>query len=332
MVSIVIPSFNHAHFLGQCIESVLAQTVSEWELIIVDDASTDESVELARGYDDARIRLYVNDQNLGTYGTQNRGLELARGEIIAILDSDDFWSPTKLERQLALWSKYPSAVFCYARGAVAGGDETIPASYDPHKDWPTSEVQDLLPLLVHENRVLASSLMFKKGAVRFEPTLRYSGDWLAMVQLASLGGGLFVDEVCCFWRSHPDQSSRKMLEVIREQIRVRLWILNAESQWLKGHSDQAAIRRGLALCALGLHACYVLVGDREGQRKMLETAARLDPTNAMVGKRRLASLIPGALMKRLWPGWDPEPHRRRYHEEPIAPLHIHLDNCAESES
>lgn len=101
LVSIVMPSYNTGLYIKDSIESVLAQTHSDWELIIVDDCSTDNSVEVIESYGDPRIRLLRNEKNSGAAVSRNYALREARGRWIAFLDSDDTWAPEKLEKQLA---------------------------------------------------------------------------------------------------------------------------------------------------------------------------------------------------------------------------------------
>ena len=108
LVSIVMPSYNTGRFIAESIESVLAQTYTNWELLIVDDASTDNTdevvkkfTELAKVNDVSKIRYFKNDCNRGAAYSRNRALREARGEWVAFLDSDDLWLPNKLEKQLA---------------------------------------------------------------------------------------------------------------------------------------------------------------------------------------------------------------------------------------
>lgn len=102
VVSIITPNHNCAQFIGEMIRSVQAQTCQDWELIIVDDCSTDESCEVVRSYmkSDPRIRLLQNSRNSGAAESRNLALREARGCWIAFLDSDDLWHPEKLEKQL----------------------------------------------------------------------------------------------------------------------------------------------------------------------------------------------------------------------------------------
>lgn len=105
LVSIIMPSYNTAKFIGDSIESVLSQTYANWELIIVDDCSTDETDEVVSRFDDNRIRYLKNEKNSGAAISRNRALREAKGRWIAFLDSDDLWFPEKLEMQVEFMKK-----------------------------------------------------------------------------------------------------------------------------------------------------------------------------------------------------------------------------------
>ena len=100
LVSIIMPSWNTSRFIGKSIESVLNQTYSNWELIIVDDCSTDDTDSVVAAYSDDRIKYIKNERNSGAAITRNRAIREANGEWIAFLDSDDLWEPEKLEKQI----------------------------------------------------------------------------------------------------------------------------------------------------------------------------------------------------------------------------------------
>ena len=101
LVSIIMPSYNTASYIEASVQSVLAQSYPHWELLIVDDCSTDATPELLRRFNDPRIRVFRNDKNSGAAVSRNYALREARGRWIAFLDSDDTWAPEKLEKQLA---------------------------------------------------------------------------------------------------------------------------------------------------------------------------------------------------------------------------------------
>ena len=100
MVSIIMPSWNTGRLIAESIQSVIDQTYPNWELLIVDDCSTDNTDEVVEKFHDERIRYFHNERNSGAALTRNHALQKARGEWIAFLDSDDLWMPEKLEHQL----------------------------------------------------------------------------------------------------------------------------------------------------------------------------------------------------------------------------------------
>lgn len=115
-VSVLIPSYNHSKYIAQTIQSVLDQTYKDFEIIIIDDASSDNSLEIIQRFTDSRIRLYHSETNQGISATLNKLIEEAQGEYLATLASDDAFLPKKLEKQVAFLDGHPDigAVFSYA--------------------------------------------------------------------------------------------------------------------------------------------------------------------------------------------------------------------------
>jgi glycosyltransferase involved in cell wall biosynthesis len=107
-VSVVIPLYNKGPYIARALDSVLAQTVRDFEVIVVDDGSTDGGAERVEGFSDPRIRL-IRQENRGVSAARNRGMEAARAELVAFLDADDEWMPRHLEALLRLREKYPQA-------------------------------------------------------------------------------------------------------------------------------------------------------------------------------------------------------------------------------
>jgi glycosyltransferase involved in cell wall biosynthesis len=131
LVSVIIPTFNRAHCVGKAIDSVRTQTHQNTEILVIDDGSTDGTRDLIeRSYaSDPRVR-YVFHENRGVTATRNRGLSLARGEFVALLDSDDTWSPWKLELQLACFQHRPELGMVWTdMEAVDPGGEVISRFY-----------------------------------------------------------------------------------------------------------------------------------------------------------------------------------------------------------
>lgn len=103
LVSVIMPCYNMASYVSDSIKSVIAQTYPHWELLIVDDASTDETVNIIKSYAqaDSRIKFAIKKQNSGISDTRNQCIQMAQGQFLAFLDADDIWHPEKLEKQLS---------------------------------------------------------------------------------------------------------------------------------------------------------------------------------------------------------------------------------------
>src|SRR4030042_7025637 len=114
LVSVIIPTFNREHIIAQSLESVLWQSFSDYEIIVVDDGSTDNTGEFLRKHYGDKIRYIAKSQNGGLSAARNAGIELSRGTYIAILDDDDLWLPDKLGLQVDLLEKNlgVSLVYC----------------------------------------------------------------------------------------------------------------------------------------------------------------------------------------------------------------------------
>ena len=168
-VSAIIIFLNDERFLDEAIESVLSQTCGDWELLLVDDGSTDGSSAVAKGYAQRRpnqIRYleHAAHQNRGMAATRNLGIREARGEFIAFLDSDDTWLPAKLEQQLTMLSTQPDAAMIYGRtlawhswgsdGLALGSDHVRAIGVRPNRIvWPP----ELLLLAIQNNGPLPSN-------------------------------------------------------------------------------------------------------------------------------------------------------------------------------
>lgn len=138
LISVIMPSYNAESYIREAIDSALSQTYGNFELIVIDDCSADSTPDIVREYRkrDARVRFLANERNIGAAGTRNRGIDEARGEYFAFLDSDDIWRSDKLEKQLGLLSASGKSL-CYSSysltdesGTKCGADYIVPASTD----------------------------------------------------------------------------------------------------------------------------------------------------------------------------------------------------------
>ena len=123
-VSVIIPTYNREGILGRSIESVLNQTYTEFELIIVDDGSTDNTRQLVENIHDDRISYYYVKNNSGAAAARNYGIERAEGEYIAFQDSDDYWHSDKLEKQMKVMESNPDIGFVFHAIRYDGDDNS----------------------------------------------------------------------------------------------------------------------------------------------------------------------------------------------------------------
>ncbi len=320
-VSVVIPSYNHSAYLRQCIDSVLAQTHADWEIVAVDDCSSDDSVAILRSYDDPRIRVYVNERNMGTYPTENVGLDLATGDYIAILNSDDYWEPDKLRQQVEVLGAHPDALFSYTFAKRFGPG--IGEVRDRQEILPTEVVHDVAPFLLTENAIFASTLVFRRGAVRFEPSLRYYGDWFALLELSRKGLAAGIREFLVHYREHGANTYLYRPGCAMEDIRVHRAVLEADATWFGFDRDPALIRSQLMYTAIRLHTIATLVGDKKTAKWALQRAGSYVPTNSQVKRRRLLRWLPeGMVLRRLGPGEPIKEIRAHYEHHVPEPLNM----------
>lgn len=326
-VSVIIPSYNHAAYLRDCIQSILNQSFQDFEIILIDDGSTDNSVELAKeiASSEPRLSVFQNEINLGTYGTQARGLELVQSPFVAIMNSDDLWAPEKLLLQVNLLNEHPGMPLCYVLGWMVDKEGNPITSDDVHADWPTSEIQDPLPYLLYENRILASGVLWRKECVRFETTCRYSGDWLALLEASIKSPTLCINQRLTFWRQHETNSYLFSHKQALEEIRVRQAIQDQWQSWDLARFDQSLIRRGLAQNLINLSAMYAYFYDIAQVRKSLRKIWKINLNRKQVAKRYLGSYLPmEKFRKHVFPTSQPEqnPHSFKEMLGEIAPLSI----------
>lgn len=157
-VSIVIPTYNRAHFLNEAIESVRSQTVTDWELIVIDDGSIDSTSESLASLMDPRIKV-IRQDNMGVAAARNRGAREARASLIAFLDSDDLWLPQKLKIQLDHFEANAKSSICQTEEIwVRHGRRVNPAMRHAKKSgW---IFKDCIPLCI----ISPSAVMIRKDA------------------------------------------------------------------------------------------------------------------------------------------------------------------------
>lgn len=303
-ISIVVPSYNHAQFSSACAESVLAQTFTDWEMAVVDDCSSDDSFEQWSAVGDPRIRVVRNESNSGTYSSLNRAVEMTTGRWIAVLNSDDWWHPEKLARQVEALNRNPDAVCCATAGCRENEGGQSEES-DVHRDWPRTERFEALPWLLAYNRILASSVVFRRDFARFDGNLRYCGDWLALLQAGHAAPIVWVDDPLCHWRIHAGNAHQIHRGVTREETSFRRWLASATRSLLPPRLsglDRAVARRCAGKNCLHLSALCLLWNNPRAARRAAFQAVRFTNGAPAAVKRWAACLVvPARARKHMWP-------------------------------
>ena len=202
----MMPAYNAAAYIGEAIDSVLAQTHPSWELIVVDDGSTDATGTIAAGYDDPRI-VVVRQPNGGEGAARNTALERARGEYLAFLDADDVWLPNHLELAAGYLDAHPSDVGVYTDGRHISEDGRHLKSLSARRRGPMvgrvfDEVVRGADVFGPPVCVLLRLQPIHARQLRFDPTLSIGTDWDFLMQVAALGTFGYVDRMTCLYRVH----------------------------------------------------------------------------------------------------------------------------------
>ena len=219
-ISIIIPAYNQARFLNDSVNSALSQNYRNYEIIVVDDGSTDETAAVAAEYGD-RIH-YVYQENRGLAGARNTGIRHARGEYIALLDSDDIWQPDFLAKMMGLVAEVPDAVvfYCSARCCDVDGHE-LPQIIEC-QPVPRDQFYEKLATA---NFIIPSTVVMLHSAIMsiglFDQAFRACEDWDLWLRLAPTSHFACLEECLIKYRLHGSSLSadpKKMQQAVRATI------------------------------------------------------------------------------------------------------------------
>jgi teichuronic acid biosynthesis glycosyltransferase TuaG len=244
-VSVIIPAYNAEAFLGRAIRSVEAQSFQDFELLVIDDGSTDGTGDVARAFGSVR---YVRGDHLGEAEARNRGLEEATGELVAFVDADDEWLPDKLARQVAFMERLDSS-FSYTDSYLVQDGKRVRYSSlaRPHSGQILEPLIDdwLDQAFLVPTEVMASRALLQ-GAGGFETGLPTAGhvDYGLWLRLALQGTRFdYLDEpLALYYRGHPSISSDAVEMVERYRVALRYF----SSTYAFPEEAQARIGRALA--------------------------------------------------------------------------------------
>jgi len=229
LISVIIPAYNHEKFIGAAIDSVLGQTVDDFELIVINDGSTDRTGDIVESYNDSRISYYYQE-NQDAFNTINRGLSLVKGRFVAILNSDDVYTTDRFEKILAYQKLHNSD--CIITDVVPisdGGDEFT----DPEFGWNQwhqknrtyyKEVEDIYAAFLKGNFMVTTSNLFMTSKAASEVgkfcSLRYLHDYdyiFRMMLLYPTGVHYMENDRLVYYRIHDGNTLGEAAIIGREQ-------------------------------------------------------------------------------------------------------------------
>ena len=222
LISIIVPNYNHSQYLKQRLDSIFNQTYQNFEVILLDDASSDNSVKVLKSYQkDSRVTHFVvNSINSGSPFLQwDKGIKLAKGEYIWIAESDDFCEENFLKQQIQLHEKYNNAALTYCQsfrvdteGQITGNWITHTSRFKPNifsGSFSMNGNEFIQKYLVYKNVIPnVSAVLFKSENIKnllpltFKPCLKYNADWLYYIQLLCHSELAFVSEPLNYFRYH----------------------------------------------------------------------------------------------------------------------------------
>jgi glycosyltransferase involved in cell wall biosynthesis len=221
-VSIIIPVHNGATTIRETIESALGQTFTDFELIVIDDGSSDSTLAILHEFHDPRVKVVAGAKS-GLSSSRNRGLALAGGELIAFLDADDLWLPDKLKAQVAALDEHPDAGLAYVWTDYidAAGRFMHPGQHACRAGWV------LEPLLVGNFIETGSNPVVRRAAIdqcgSFDESLTAAEDWDLWLRVAMRYRFIAVPQALVLYRVHP--SSMSSSDVLRQE-RTCLQVIN----------------------------------------------------------------------------------------------------------
>ncbi len=205
MVTVIIPAYNAAQYLPTAIKSVQQQTFSDWELLIINDGSTDDTIEVVRKYQETNYGIYlINQENQGVSRARNLGIEKSRGQIIAFLDADDQWLPDKLYQHLQHFHYHPRIGVSFAQVEIINqlGEITGEASNPKLTDLKPEYLFSENPTTTTSNWAVRKEVFTEVGG--FAPDMNYSEDleWLLRVICTSNWEIVGINQVLTQYRTN----------------------------------------------------------------------------------------------------------------------------------
>lgn len=254
VVSVCVPTYNGGQYLRAALQSILEQTFTDYELVLVDDNSTDNTEAIARSFNDPRLRFLRNPQRLGLVGNWNRCLEEARGEFICLFHQDDVMLPDNLAEKVRALQAHPQAGLVYSNVHQIGPANEVYSEWwyykpEPHEHGVHSGKVYFEKLLTGPNIICCPSVMVRKACYdrlgHFDPRLPFTADWEMWLRLMLFYDVVYLTQPLLHYRRHPAMETLNFqgLENLRQEYLAK-WLA------LTQHPEQTphywALRRRVA--------------------------------------------------------------------------------------
>lgn len=261
-ITVLMPVYNGEAFLRQAVESILAQTCADFELLVIDDGSSDASAAIVASYADPRIRLVHNELNLGLIATLNRGLDLAGGEYIVRMDCDDVSLPERLQKQVDFMDRIRDVGVCGAWYLEFTGKNSRTTRCAPDHD--SIRCGSLFNPVVGHPTVIMRRSIFLENALRYDPTFRHAEDYELWTRALKCCRFANIPEVLLHYRVHPGQvtssHAEQQLHSAGKVRRSLLWELGIDpsEQEFEIHQMLSALTRPIRFSFQDLPVAYQL--------------------------------------------------------------------------
>lgn len=259
LISVIIPAYNRAHTVAETIDSVLRQTYSNLEVIVVDDGSKDNTQEVLRGYG-TRIRN-IHQENAGQMAARNRGIREARGDIITFLDSDDIWMPQCVERHVQVLQRAPAAVPCsLVNGWLHFADGRKMTSFQNSHLFSSRQeglCLNMPDILATRFVMFCQFIAIRREALQeargFDEDLKFMEDYALPLRLSLLGPWAFVSEPLVIWRQGTPGSISISQRAIEQETELRESLQIIRKRYLQMIHNKARFSRSQKLQLREMH-------------------------------------------------------------------------------
>lgn len=304
LVSVVIGTYNHGKYLPSCIDSVLNQTYTNFEIIVIDDGSTDDTQEIIKPYLDKITYKYQENQGRGA--SRNAGIELAQYPWVAFLDADDLWVEDKLEKQIQAVTNHPEIDLLVTNACWFDGDKIVQSDYfksmnlfhkQPVADYGHLHIftDKLFELFIDENFVNLSSVLVKKDCLYdiglFDATLPRAQDRDLWLRLSRQYTFAYHDEILTKSRTHTLGDGLRTIHPYLSRIQLFEKAYNFGSELEK--QFEGKLKRRLSMCHYELGYFYFFkLEELKKAREQFAKALEYDTSCPNAGMYKTASYIP----------------------------------------